>query len=47
MAFDYVMPPLEGFWRQGDRKEIDYTHKEDFEFLSVIRLPDFVTKEVR
>ncbi len=43
--FDYVVPPLEGFWWQKNVKGIDYTHKEDFHFISVIRLPDFVTKE--
>lgn len=43
--FDYVVPPLEGFWWQEGKKEIDYAHKEDFNFISVIRLPDFVTKE--
>ena len=43
--FDYVVPPLEGFWWQNGKIEIDYSHKEDFEWISVIRLPDFVTKE--
>lgn len=43
--FDYVVPPLEGFWWQDNSKGIDYSHKEDFRFISVIRLPDFVTKE--
>lgn len=43
--FDYVVPPLEGFWRQEGTAEIDYSRKEDFKFISVIRLPDFVTKE--
>lgn len=43
--FDYVVPPLEGFWWQNNIKEIDYTRKEDFNFISIIRLPDFVTKE--
>ena len=43
--FDYVVPPLEGFWWQEGRVGIDYAHKEDFRFLSVIRLPDFVTEE--
>ena len=43
--FDYVVPPLEGFWWQENRAEIDFTRKEDFHFISVIRLPDFVTKE--
>ena len=42
--FDYVVPPLEGFWWQDGVKGIDYAHKEDFRFISVIRLPDFVTK---
>ena len=43
--FDYVVPPLEGFWWQDGVNGIDYAHKETFQFLSVIRLPDFVTKE--
>ncbi len=43
--FDYVVPPLEGFWKQSGGGEIDFSHKENFEFVSVIRLPDFVTKE--
>jgi hypothetical protein len=41
--FEYVVPPLEGFWWQGDNGEVDYAHKEDFSWISVIRLPDFVT----
>ena len=43
--FDYVVPPLEGFWWQYGVKGIDYTRKDDFNWISVIRLPDFVTKE--
>ena len=43
--FDYVVPPLEGFWWQEDICGIDYSHKENFRWISVIRLPDFVTKE--
>ena len=43
--FDYVMPPLEGFWYQEGIEGIDYTKKADFHWISVIRLPDFVTKE--
>ena len=61
--FDYVVPPLEGFWWQGERHPvdammrtdragrregmdgIDYAHKEDFHWISVIRLPDFVTED--
>ena len=42
--FDYVVPPLEGFWWQDGVSGIDYAHKENFKWISVIRLPDFVTK---
>ncbi|HPT77328.1 MAG TPA: GyrI-like domain-containing protein [Defluviitaleaceae bacterium] len=42
--FDYVVPPLEGFWWQDGVAGIDYAHKESFKWISVIRLPDFVTK---
>lgn len=42
--FDYVVPPLEGFWWQDGVRGVDYAHKENFEFISLIRLPDFVTK---
>ena len=42
--FDYVVPPLEGFWRQEGVLGIDYAHKEKFQWISVIRLPDFVTR---
>ena len=42
--FDYVVPPLEGFWWQEGISGIDYAHKENFKWISVIRLPDFVTK---
>ena len=42
--FDYVVPPLEGFWWQPGVTGINYAHKEDFRWISVIRLPDFVTK---
>ena len=42
--FDYVVPPLEGFWWMEGVTEIDYNRKEDFNWISVIRLPDFVTK---
>lgn len=40
--FDYVVPPLEGFWRQEGSDSIDYSYKEKFHFISAIRLPDFV-----
>nr|MBP3724707.1 GyrI-like domain-containing protein [Campylobacter sp.] len=42
--FEYVVPPLEGFWWQDNTESMDYTHKEKLNFISVIRLPDFVTK---
>ena len=40
--FDYVVPPLEGFWWMEGMVGIDYAHKEEFHWISVIRLPDFV-----
>ena len=43
--FDYVVPPLEGFWWQDHVKGVDYSRKEELHFISMIRLPDFVTKE--
>ena len=43
--FEYVVPPLEGFWWQTGIDGLDYNKKEDMEFISMIRLPDFVTKE--
>lgn len=43
--FEYVVPPLEGFWWQENIKGIDYDRKDDMKFISLIRLPDFVTKE--
>ena len=42
--FEYVVPPLEGFWWQDGKDGIDYDHKETLNFISIIRLPDFVTK---
>ena len=42
--FEYVVPPLEGLWWQDNTKGIDYSRKNDFQFVSMIRLPDFVTK---
>ena len=43
--FDYVMPPLEGFWWQEGMREMDFTRKADFQWISMIRLPDFVKRE--
>ena len=42
---DFVVPPLEGFWWQDDVTGVDYAHKESFNWISVIRLPDFVGRE--
>lgn len=42
--FDYVVPPLEGFWWQDGVSGIDYAHKETYRWISLIRLPDFVTR---
>lgn len=44
--FEYVVPPLEGLWHQEGVEGVDYAHKECFEWTSMIRLPDFVTREV-
>ena len=43
--FDYVVPPLEGFWWQDGVDGIDYSDKSTFNWISVIRLPDFVTQK--
>lgn len=43
--FEYVVPPLEGFWWQEGVAGVDYTDKSTFNWISVIRLPDFVTKQ--
>ncbi len=43
--FDYVVPPLEGFWWQPGLKGFDRTRKEELHWISIIRLPDFVTKD--
>ena len=43
--FEYVVPPLEGFWWQDGVDGVDYTDKSTFNWISVIRLPDFITKK--
>ena len=43
--FDFVVPPLEGFWRQEGITGVDYANKAAFHWISVLRLPDFVTAE--
>ena len=42
--FDYVVPPLEGFWWQDGVAGVDYADKSGFHWISVIRLPDFATE---
>lgn len=42
--FEYVVPPLEGFWWQDNIKGIDYSNKDAFHWISVIRLPDFISE---
>ncbi len=42
--FDFVVPPLEGFWWQEGNTGVDYSDKSRFSWISVIRLPDFVSK---
>lgn len=43
--FDYVVPPLEGFWWQDHAEGFDYNDKSAFNWISVIRLPDFITRK--
>ena len=43
--FDFVVPPLEGFWRQEDVQGVDYSNKTAFQWISCIRLPQFVTRD--
>ena len=44
--FDYVVPPLEGLWWQEGRTGLDLRHKEALSWISLLRLPEFVTREV-
>lgn len=41
--FEYVVPPLEGLWWQDRGGDINYKDKSAFHWISLIRLPDFVT----
>lgn len=43
--FPYVVPPLEGLWWQPEGTDLDFTRKDTFEWISMIRLPEFVTRE--
>lgn len=40
--FQYVVPPLEGFWWQPGTTGVDYARKDTFHWVSLIRLPNFV-----
>ena len=42
--FEYVVPPLEGFWWQDNISGCDYSNKDSFNWISLIRLPDFIKK---
>jgi len=44
--FDYVVPPLEGFWWLDNNKDFSFENKSEFNWLSVIRLPEFVDEKV-
>lgn len=45
--FEYVVPPLEGFWwMEGGAPDVDYRNKSGFNWISIIRVPEFVTEEV-
>ena len=44
--FEYVVPPLEGLWYQESTNGIDYSRKDDFHWISMIRQPEFVTEDV-
>lgn len=43
--FDYVVPPLEGFWWQDGVQGMDYARKADLHWIALLRLPEFVTKD--
>ncbi len=43
--FEYVVPPLEGFWWQDNVDGVDYSNKASFNWISVIRVPDFITQK--
>ena len=43
--YEYVVPPLEGFWWQDGICGVDYSKKDEFNWIFIIRLPDFITRE--
>ena len=46
VTFDYVMPPLEGLWWMPDGAPMDFARKDAFHWISLLRLPEFATREV-
>jgi hypothetical protein len=44
--FDYVVPPLEGFWWMSDENDMDFTKKDQYCWTAVIRQPDFITPAI-
>ena len=43
--YEYVVPPLEGFWWQENVFGVDYSDKVAFHWISVIRVPNFVSEK--
>ncbi len=43
--FEYVVPPLEGFWWQEDLAGVDLSKMETFCWISIIRVPEFITRK--
>ncbi len=43
--YEYVVPPLEGFWWQEGTTGVNYSDKSSFNWISVIRLPEFITED--
>ena len=44
--FEYVVPPLEGFWWIDGLASMDVARKADLSWMSCIRLPDFASRDV-
>ena len=43
--FQYVVPPLEGLWWFEDGKMPNMSYKESFNWISMIRLPEFIAEK--
>ncbi len=43
---DYVVPPLEGLWWLEDQNDFDFTKKDQYCWISMIRQPDFISEEM-